>query len=89
MDIHTEQGRALAAKQTPGGPLIAERHFQSDFGMWTAGGAFSCDPYFFAIGTLNEVKREARAAGYTSLTAYNTVSHRTTKVKQIPLRVKR
>ena len=85
MEPITDQGRLIAAKQTPGGPLIAERHFQSNFGMWTAGGGSVTEPYFFAIGNLNEVKREARTAGYTSLVAYNAVSPATTKVKEIQL----
>ena len=83
--IRTEGGMILSAPQAPGGPLIAERHFQSGFGLWHAGGARTTVPYFFAVGKLHEVKRRARAAGYTKLIAFNTVSHRTTKMKEYDL----
>ncbi len=72
--------------QVPGGPLRARRHFQSSFGMWEAGGIDDpCEPYFFAIGTLAEVKRAAKAAGYTAIEAANQVSHRTIKRWRIAL----
>ena len=56
--------------------VIAQRHFQGSFGMWEAGGHGVTDPYFFAVGSWHDVRRRAKAAGYTHLDAYNQVSHR-------------
>ena len=81
--INRERGPLM---QTPGGPLRTRRHFQVGFGLWEAGGVDDpCEPYFFAVGTLNKVKRLARAAGYTSLETANQVSHRTIKRHTIQL----
>ena len=67
----------------PGGPIVVRRHFQGCMGLWQT--TSRCAPYFYSIGTLTEVKRECRKAGYTSLEAYNAVSHRTTIHKTIKL----
>ena len=71
--------------QRPGGPVIAQRHFQSGFGFWHVGGGAVTEPYFFAVGPWAKVKREAKAAGYTHLDVYNQVSHRTIKRKMVAL----
>ena len=83
--VVTENGVALAEPQRPGGPVVAWRHFQSGFGFWHVGGAFVTNPHFFEIGNLHQIKRAARQAGYTSLIAYNSTSHRRTTVRTIAL----
>ena len=74
-----------AEPQRPGGPVVAWRHFQGGFGFWHVGGAGVTLPHFFEIGNLHQIKRAARQAGYTSLIAYNSTSHRRTTVRTIAL----